>query len=314
MSFSQLGHCDDVAGMGFRNLLERLALHHVERAKSFVGVFGYVVNSRVGLDLPGVNLEHIDAASERIGHRLENQSENGATSLTSRSASSSLSGLGWPFHGSELVGGRHKLDNCSQKRLYSYVLCPLATRIGNSLRSVTACFIPGIKSASLSVPSAKYFSISSSELSATTSMIFSRADCGCFQVSRYVAFRGLTAAVLLVCISAHVNQVYDSLKAAFAADRNLKRHCCAPKSFVDARDGLLKVRALAVHLCDHDQPRKIKFVGVAPAFFGLHFDAVDRIDQHQGRIAGSSAALASSMNAANPGVSNMLIFVPFHSQ
>ena len=71
MGFSQLGHRDDITGVSFRDLLQRLALHHVERPESFVSVLGYVVNSRVGLNVAGENLEHVDSAGERIGYGLE---------------------------------------------------------------------------------------------------------------------------------------------------------------------------------------------------------------------------------------------------
>src|SRR6185295_8127815 len=73
VSLSKLRYRDDVAGVSFGNFLERLSLHHVERTESFVRALCDVVNSRVGLNVSGENLEDIDAAGERIGDGLEHQ-------------------------------------------------------------------------------------------------------------------------------------------------------------------------------------------------------------------------------------------------
>ena len=71
---AQLGDGDNVAGVRFGNLFERLALHDVQRPQPLLRILRAVVDGGVRLNRAGENFKDVDATGERIGNGLEDES------------------------------------------------------------------------------------------------------------------------------------------------------------------------------------------------------------------------------------------------
>ena len=67
----QLNAGNDVAGVGFGNLVELLALNRMQRAQTFGCSSRRVVNVRISANFAADDFHHVDAAGKRIGNRAK---------------------------------------------------------------------------------------------------------------------------------------------------------------------------------------------------------------------------------------------------
>ena len=114
-------------------------------------------------------------------------------------------------------------------------------------------------------------------------------------LGRDVAFLALSVAIRRVAIRAHANQIDDALKIALAAHRQVDRHRRAAEVFLHARQGALKIGALAIQLVHHNRPRQFVVFGECPDLFGLHFHSRHPVHHHD-RGVGSHQGAARIVN------------------
>ena len=76
----------------------------------------------------------------------------------------------------------------------------------------------------------------------------------------------------------HRDQIDDALELIFGADRDLNRHRTALQAIDDGIDGVVKIRAHAVHLINEADARNAVLVGLAPYGFRLRLYARDGVE------------------------------------
>ena len=82
-------------------------------------------------------------------------------------------------------------------------------------------------------------------------------------------------------ISLHVHDIDDAAKIFFFADRQRKRNDGPAKSGLRAFERAAKVGVFLIELGNHHHARQDEFVGIGPGLFGLHFDALDGVNDDE---------------------------------
>ena len=113
---------------------------------------------------------------------------------------------------------------------------------------------------------------------------------GC-HIGGHLDLRALAVAAGIEAVRFHFHQVDDAPEVLFRADGQLHRHRLAVEHFPDAGQGSREVGPLAVHLIDQQDAGIAEFLGEVPAFFRLHFDARDGVDDDQGRVGDAHRSL-----------------------
>ncbi len=94
-------------------------------------------------------------------------------------------------------------------------------------------------------------------------------------------FLALAVAIHGVGVGLHADQVDHALEIFFSADGKLNGNGEAAEDALNAFEGAVKGRTLAIELVNEDGAGQIELVGKAPDLFGLDFDARDAIDDDQ---------------------------------
>ena len=89
----------------------------------------------------------------------------------------------------------------------------------------------------------------------------------------------------------HRHQVDDALELVLGANGDLNRHRPALQPIDDGIDGVVEIRAHAVHLVDEANARDAVLVGLPPHGFRLRLHARDGIEHRHGAVQHAQAAL-----------------------
>ncbi len=87
------------------------------------------------------------------------------------------------------------------------------------------------------------------------------------------------------------DQIHHALELIFRADGDLDGHRAAAHAFHDGVDGVVKVRAHAVHLVNEANPGYAVLIGLPPHGFRLRLDARHRVEHGHGAVQNAQAAL-----------------------
>ncbi len=89
----------------------------------------------------------------------------------------------------------------------------------------------------------------------------------------------------------HLHQIDDALELIFGADRKLNRHRPALQPVDDGIDGVIEIRAHAVHLIDEANARNAVLVGLPPHGFRLRLHAGHGVEHRHRAIQHAQTAL-----------------------
>ncbi len=164
---------------------------------------------------------------------------------------------------------------------------------GKIFSAMVALRMPALISSLVSAWPSMNFSNSVSSNSETASIICSRYSLAFSTRSAGISTTSNSRAQRLVAPDhgLHLHQVDDALELVFRADGNLNRHRTALQPVHDGVDGVVEIRAHAVHLIDEADARNVVLVGLPPHRFRLRLHAGDGVEHRHRAIQHAQGAL-----------------------
>src|SRR6266404_2255820 len=107
-----------------------------------------------------------------------------------------------------------------------------------------------------------------------------------------------------------MDDVHNATKVLFFADGKCERNNCSAKNSVSAFHRGSEICSFLIQLGYHHHSGKDKFIGKSPRFLGLHFDAIDAINNHQATVGyaksrtcvGYKCSISGCINKVNLGI------------
>ena len=262
-------------------------MHLEQLAQALLLALGGVDHLGTGVDLAGVHPDVGELAEERVGGNLEGQRREG---LVDRRLPDDLDVLlaGGVADGSRHVQRRGQVvDDRVEHGLHALVLERAAAQHRVGLRGDGQ-----LADRALDLVDAEFL---------TTEILLQQRLVGLgdglqqlgavlvgllLQVSRDVDDVVLLAELGLPApdLGPHLDQVDDTLEAAFGADRQLDRNDVGAEALLHGAHREVEVGADLVHLIDEADARHVVLVGLAPDLFGLRLNALFPIEHRDGAV------------------------------
>ena len=271
----QAGQGDDVAGVGFLDVLAVVGVHQQHAADTFLLVARGIEQAHAAFQLTGIDPAEGQRADERVVHDLER--EHGQRLVVRRAAGHRLFGLVVEARRRRNVDRRGQIfDDGVEQRLDAFVLerRPAQHRIeGAGQHRLADALVQHIGARLVAVEVGFHRVVV--EFDGILDHEVTRFLGGGLQI-------GGDLLVMIVGAQAfafpddrlHADEVDDALERRFRPDRQLDRHGLDAQAVADRLDAGFEVGADLVHLVHEDEARHVVAVGLTPDRFGLRLNAL----------------------------------------
>ncbi len=281
----QAGQGDDVAGVGFLDVLAVVGVHQQHAADAFLLVAGRVQQRLAGFHLAGIQAAEGQRADEGVVHDLERQDRQRL--VVRRLADNRLFGLEVDARGRRDVDRRRQVvDDGVQQRLHALVLEGRAAqdRIeGARQHRLADALLDGFFRRLVAFQVGFHRLVV--ELDGVVDQVLTRfIGLGLEVGGDFLVAEGRAQAVVVPDHRLHADQVDQARQVGFGADRELDRHGLGAQTVADRLDRLVEVGADLVHLVDEDDARNLVLVGLTPDGLGLRLDAGVAVQHRHGAV------------------------------
>jgi len=288
----QAGQGDDVAGVGFLDVLAVVRVHQQHAADALLAVAGRVQQAHARFHLARVQAAEGQRADEGVVHDLERQDRQGL--VVRRLAGDGLLGLVVDALGRRDVDRRRQVvDHGVQQRLHALVLEGRAAQDrveGAGQHRFADALLDRLFRRLLA------FQVGFHRLVVEFDGVVDQVLAGGVGLLDHVGrdrhvLVGGAQAVVVPDDAGHADEVDQTRQVGFRTDRQLDRHGLGAQAVADRLDRLVEVGADLVHLVDEDDARHAVLVGLTPDGLGLGLHARVAVQHGHGAVQHAQRAL-----------------------
>ena len=281
----------DIAGIYAVDILTMVSVHLQNTTQTLALILGSIQYGGTSGDGAGVYAEERQTANERVGSDLERQ--RGERRVIRRRTGILLVGLRvYTLDVRDVGRSRHVFDNSVQQRLYALVAVCGAAEYRNDLVGDTA-----LADCSLNFRNGQLFALEvlhhevlvqlSNVLPQFVVVLLSLLH----HVSRNILVADILAEVIVVNLSAHGDQVDDTLEGILRADRQLNRNSVALQTVLHHVDYVVEVSTHDIHLVYERHTRNLVLVSLMPNGLRLRLYAALCAEYGYGTVQNAQGAL-----------------------